>query len=82
MLSGIRGLRLHIMTVTAKFKYDDHNPVRHRESIAGRLDRRAKGRDHGAAGQQRRRLAERGEWRVSRDAQAEVGAPSGTSARA
>jgi hypothetical protein len=26
MLSGIRGLRLHITSVAAKSKYDDHNP--------------------------------------------------------
>jgi hypothetical protein len=26
MLSGIRGLRLHITSMAAKFKYDDHNP--------------------------------------------------------
>lgn len=66
MLAGIRGLRLHIDTVTAKFKYDDHNPLQHRESIARRLDQRALGRDKGAAAQQRRRLAQRGEWRAAR----------------
>lgn len=26
MLAGIRGLRLHVQTVTAEFKYDDYNP--------------------------------------------------------
>ena len=67
MLAGIRGLRLHIGTVTAKFKYDDHNPVPHRESIARHLDERATGRDHAAATQQRRRLAERGPWPAARD---------------
>jgi transcriptional regulator len=30
MLSGIRGLRLHMTSVAAKFKYDDHNPQEHR----------------------------------------------------
>lgn len=67
MLAGIRGLRLHIDTVTAKFKYDDHNPLQDRTSIARRLDERALGRDKGAAAQQRRRLAERGQWQASRD---------------
>jgi transcriptional regulator len=62
MLSGIRGLRLHIDTLTAKFKYDDHNPVAHREAVARRLDNRCLGRDKQAAAQQRRRLAAMGEW--------------------
>ena len=65
MLAGIRGLRLHITTVTAIFKYDDHNPVQHRASIVRRLDERALGRDKAAAAQQRRRLAETGQWQAS-----------------
>lgn len=56
MLAGIRGLRLHVQHVAAKFKYDDHNPPTHRASVARRLEQRAEGRDHGAAHQQRRRL--------------------------
>ena len=27
MLPGIRGVRLSVLRVEAKFKYDDHNPV-------------------------------------------------------
>lgn len=63
MLSGIRGLRLHVTEVAAKFKYDDANPVEHRARVAGRLADRATGRDTGAADQQRRRLARIGTWR-------------------
>ena len=63
MLSGIRGLRLHIASVAAKFKYDDHNPQEHRARVAGRLESRGTGRDSSAAAQQRRRLQEIGEWK-------------------
>ena len=63
MLSGIRGLRLRVTDVVAKFKYDDHNPVAQRAQVASRLTARATGRDVGAAGQQRRRLARVGTWR-------------------
>jgi transcriptional regulator len=63
MLPGIRGLRLHVTGVDAKFKYDDANPVEHRTRVAERLDGRAGGRDTGAAAQQRRRLDRIGTWR-------------------
>jgi transcriptional regulator len=63
MLSGIRGLRLHVTGVAAKFKYDDANPVEHRAQAADRLETRAAGRDLGAAAQQRRRLGRIGTWR-------------------
>ena len=63
MLSGIRGLRLHVTGVAAKFKYDDHNPVEHRAKVASRLASRAGIRDTGAAEQQERRLARIGTWR-------------------
>lgn len=63
MLADIRGLRLNIERVTAKFKYDDHDPEQHREAVADRLDLRGIGRDAGAAGQQRRRLQRIGDWR-------------------
>jgi transcriptional regulator len=63
MLAGIRGLRLHVQSVAAKFKYDDHNPQAHRVSVAERLDERGRGRDAGAAAQQRRRLEQPGAWR-------------------
>ncbi|MCW2687592.1 MAG: hypothetical protein JWR37_2482 [Mycobacterium sp.] len=62
LLSGIRGLRLHVVSVVAKFKYDDHNPVEHRQSVAARLTARGRGRDAAAAGQQRRRLNRIGTW--------------------
>jgi transcriptional regulator len=62
MLSGIRGLRLHIASVAAKFKYDGHNPQEHRAQVAGRLESRGSGRDRSAAVQQRWRLREIGEW--------------------
>jgi transcriptional regulator len=66
MLSGIRGLRLHITSVAAKFKYDDHNPQEHRARVAERLESRGSDRDHFAATQQRRRLQEIGEWKPRR----------------
>lgn len=56
MLPGIRGLRLDITHVKAKFKYDDHNPVGHRERVSAHLDQRGGLHDPGAAAQQRRRL--------------------------
>jgi predicted FMN-binding regulatory protein PaiB len=63
MLPGIRGLCLHITSVAAKFKYDDHNPQEHRARVAEYLENRGSGRDHSAAAQQRRRLQEIGEWK-------------------
>jgi transcriptional regulator len=63
MLPGIRGVRLAITRVEAKFKYDDHNPVEHRQKVIERLERRGHGFDKAAAGQQRRRLAAIGDWR-------------------
>ncbi|MBS1676330.1 MAG: FMN-binding negative transcriptional regulator [Actinobacteria bacterium] len=62
MLSGIRGVRLAVLRVDAKFKYDDANPVEHRERVARNLDDRGHGLDAGAAAQQRRRLAAIGNW--------------------
>jgi transcriptional regulator len=63
MLSGIRGVRLQVLRVEAKFKYDDHNPVEHRERVACYLEERRRGLDLGAAAQQRRRLGAVGDWR-------------------
>jgi transcriptional regulator len=63
MLSGIRGVRLSVLRVEAKFKYDDANPVEHRERVVGYLEARHHGFDEGAARQQRRRLAAIGDWR-------------------
>ncbi|MEX2289389.1 MAG: FMN-binding negative transcriptional regulator [Mycobacteriales bacterium] len=56
MLAGIRALRLHVVDVRAKYKFDDHKPARHRRDVARRLQQRALGRDRGAADQQLRRL--------------------------
>jgi transcriptional regulator len=67
MLPGIRGVRLTVLRVDAKFKYDDHNPVEHRERVIGRLERRGHGLDSGAAAQQRRRLDAIGDWQTHRD---------------
>jgi transcriptional regulator len=66
MLPGVRGVRLQILRVEAKFKYDDANPVDHRERVVGRLEQRDRGLDRGAAAQQRRRLAAIGKWRASK----------------
>ncbi len=71
MLPGIRGVRLAVLRVEAKFKYDDHNPVEHRERVTERLEERGRGLDRGAAAQQRRRLAEAGDWQARRAALAE-----------
>lgn len=62
MLPGIRGIRLAVLRVEAKFKYDDHNPVEHRERVIDHLRERGAGADAGAAGQQRRRLNRMGDW--------------------
>ncbi|MFZ0325055.1 MAG: FMN-binding negative transcriptional regulator [Actinomycetes bacterium] len=64
MLPGIRGVRLAILRVEAKFKYDDSNPVDHRERVSGHLKERNHGLDAGAASQQRRRLERIGDWRA------------------
>ncbi|MEU5178988.1 FMN-binding negative transcriptional regulator [Streptomyces longwoodensis] len=62
MLSGIRGLRLDVTEVLAKFKYDDHKPVEHRAAVADHLTARDQGLDETAARQQRRRLDRIGPW--------------------
>lgn len=67
MLPGIRGLRLSVLRVDAKFKYDDHNPVEHRERVIDNLQARDQGLDAGAAAQQRRRLTEIGDWQTHRN---------------
>jgi len=66
MLPGIRGVRLSIVRVEAKFKYDDHNPVEHRERVIERLGDRDHGFDSRAAAQQRRRLDAIGDWQTHR----------------
>lgn len=63
MLPGIRGLRLDIFEVDAKFKFDDAKPVEFRQCVAANLDQRARGLDTSAASQQRRRLDAIGEWK-------------------
>jgi transcriptional regulator len=64
MIPGIWGLRLRIVDVVAKFKYDDHNPEEHRRAVIDRLAARGGVHDAGAAAQQSRRLEERGEWQA------------------
>ncbi|MFF4145082.1 FMN-binding negative transcriptional regulator [Streptomyces sp. NPDC001698] len=63
MLPGIRGLRLEVTGVRAKFKYDDHKPVEHRTAVAGQLTERGRGLDVPAARQQLRRLDRIGPWK-------------------
>ncbi|MGC4946471.1 FMN-binding negative transcriptional regulator [Streptomyces sp. DT224] len=63
MLPGIRGLRLDITEVRAKFKYDDHKPVEQRTDTARRLTGRAAALDVPAAAQQLRRLDRVGVWK-------------------
>jgi transcriptional regulator len=67
MLRGIRGVRLAVLRVEAKFKYDDHNPVEHRQRVIRNLEDRDHGLDAGTASQQRRRLAAIGDWNTFRD---------------
>ncbi|MGW5670063.1 FMN-binding negative transcriptional regulator [Micromonospora sp. NPDC003776] len=64
MLPGIRGVRLRVLRVDAKFKYDDHKPGAHRERVIGHLEQRGHGLDAGVARQQRRRLTAVGEWQA------------------
>lgn len=66
MLAGIRGVRLAVLRVDAKFKYDDANPVDHRERVIGHLEQRNHGLDAGAAAQQRHRLTAIGDWRANK----------------
>jgi transcriptional regulator len=56
MLSAIRGLRLEVVEVRAKFKYDDHRPAEFRRNVAARLGERDRPADAGARAQQLRRL--------------------------
>jgi transcriptional regulator len=56
MLPGIRGLRLAVVRVDAKFKYDDKKPPELRERVIDRLEQRNHALDTDAAAQQRRRL--------------------------
>lgn len=66
MLSGIRGIRLSVVRVEAKFKYDDANPIDHRQRVSTDLDERGRGLDGRAATQQRRRLTAIGDWQTYR----------------
>ncbi|MEU6713970.1 FMN-binding negative transcriptional regulator [Nonomuraea sp. NPDC046802] len=56
MLPGIRGLRLEVAEVRAKFKYDDKKPVEFQEQVAARLAERDLPGDADARAQQLRRL--------------------------
>ncbi|MEV0234846.1 FMN-binding negative transcriptional regulator [Nonomuraea sp. NPDC050786] len=56
MLSAIRGLRLEVVDVRAKFKYDDHRPVEFRERIRDGLAGRGLPGDEGAEAQLVRRM--------------------------
>lgn len=67
MLRGIRGVRLEVLRVEAKFKYDDADPIEDRQRVVGHLEERNRGLDSAAAAQQLRRLGAIGEWRTRRD---------------
>ena len=60
-------MRLAVLRVEAKFKYDDANPVEHRERVIDNLAQRDRGFDRGAAAQQRRRLTAIGDWKTHRE---------------
>jgi transcriptional regulator len=66
LLPGIRGIRLVVLRVEAKFKYDDHKPIEHRERVSRHLEERGHGLDAGAAEQQRRRTEAAGDWKARR----------------
>ncbi|MFL0460456.1 FMN-binding negative transcriptional regulator [Kytococcus sedentarius] len=57
MLPAVRGLRLHVLEVSAKFKYDDEKSVEHRMRVNALLDERARPGDRAAARRQRQRWA-------------------------
>jgi len=59
LLSGIRGIVLHIREVKAKFEYDDRKSVATRQAVAARLAHRDQGHDNGARRQQLRRIDQR-----------------------
>lgn len=59
MLKGIRGVVLHVESVTAKFKYGDNKSVSLQDSVAHRLIERDGPRDRATAAQQLRRMNER-----------------------
>jgi transcriptional regulator len=63
MLPGIRGLRLAVTDVRAKFKYDDNKPVELRAEVADHLTARGDSLDTATARQQRRRLDRLGPWK-------------------
>jgi transcriptional regulator len=62
LMNAIRGVRLKIVGVDAKFKYDDHKSVEFRQAMVARLIERNQGQDQGAAAQQQRRLDLLGLW--------------------
>lgn len=67
MLAGIRGLRLTVLRIEAKFEYDDDKPVEHRERVIKRLEERGHDLDVGTAVRQRGRLDAVGDWGSSDD---------------
>lgn len=56
LLSGIRGIVLHVAEVRAKFKYDDRRSVQTQRDVAAKLAARDQDRDHDARRQLLRRL--------------------------
>ncbi|WP_432141020.1 FMN-binding negative transcriptional regulator [Streptomyces sp. bgisy084] len=61
LLSALRGLELHVTSVAAKFKYDDHKPMGFRRDIADHLEGRSDEHDAGARREQLRRIEACGE---------------------
>jgi transcriptional regulator len=59
-LSAIRGLRISIEEVVAKFKYGGNVDAAHREAVIGRLEDRNQPGDAAAAAHTARRLAQEG----------------------
>ncbi len=59
LLSGIRGIVLHVTEVRAKFKFDDRRSEDVQRDVAARLADRGTGRDLGARRQTLRRLTRR-----------------------
>ncbi|MEV7780559.1 FMN-binding negative transcriptional regulator [Kitasatospora sp. NPDC088351] len=59
LLPGLRGLRLTVREVRAKFKYDDKKPAAEQHAIADRLAERGRGLDTAARVQLLRRNARR-----------------------
>lgn len=66
MLPGIRGIRLAVLQVDAKFKFDDHNPSNTANASSSTCRSAATDWMSELRPRQQRRLAAIGDWRTRR----------------